>query len=128
CGPGALTSTLADRLGPGSVAAADPSESFVEACRGRLPGVEVVTASAEVFPFADERFDVVLSQLVLNFMHDPEAGVREMRRVARPGGVVASCVWDYAGEMTLLRAFWRAAREVDPERAAEADETTIFHG
>src|SRR5437588_2107736 len=41
CGPGALTSTLAD-LGPGSVAAADPSESFVEACRGRLPGVEVV--------------------------------------------------------------------------------------
>ena len=39
-------------------------------------------------------------------MQDPEAGVAEMRRVTRPGGVVAACVWDYAGEMPLLRAFW----------------------
>ena len=50
---------------------------------------------------ADDTFDAVLSQLVVNFMRDPEAGVREMARVARPGSVVASCVWDYAGEMTL---------------------------
>ena len=41
--------------------------------------------------------------------------MREMARVTRPGGVVAACVWDYAGEMTLLRAFWDAAREVDPD-------------
>ncbi len=59
-------------------------------------------------------------------MRDPEAGVREMARVTQPGGVVASCVWDYAGEMTLLRAFWDAAREVDPERAAVADEGTVM--
>jgi hypothetical protein len=39
---------------------------------------------------------------------------------------VASCVWDYAGEMTLLRAFWDAAREVDPERAAAADEGVVM--
>ena len=36
-----------------------------------------------------------------------------MARVTRPGGVVASCVWDYGDEMTLLRAFWDAACEVD---------------
>jgi hypothetical protein len=69
---------------------------------------------------------VTLSQLVVNFMPDAEAGVREMVRVTRAGGVVASCVWDYAGEMTLLRAFWDAAREVDPERAAAADEGVVM--
>ena len=61
----------------------------------------------------------VLSQLVVNFIPDAEAGVAEMMRVTRAGGVVAACVWDYAGEMTLLREFWRAAAEVAPERAAE---------
>ncbi len=67
-----------------------------------------------------------LSQLVVNFMGDAEAGVREMARVTRPGGVVASSVCDYAGEMRLLRAFWDAAREIDPERAAAADEGVVM--
>jgi ubiquinone/menaquinone biosynthesis C-methylase UbiE len=121
CGPGALAAALAERLGPAHVSAADPSEPFVQACRTRLPGVEVVVAAAEALPFPDRAFDAALSQLVVNFMDDAEAGVRELARVTRPGGVVASCVWDYAGEMTLLRAFWDAAREVDPERGAHAD-------
>jgi SAM-dependent methyltransferase len=128
CGPGALTTLLAKRLGPESVVAADPSETFVEACRRRLPGVEVASASAEALPFADGSFDVVLSQLVVNFMHDPEAGVREMRRVTRRGGAVVACVWDYAKEMTLLRTFWQVAGEVDPARAAATDESAIFRG
>ena len=126
CGPGALTAALAERLGAANVAAADPSESFAEACRARVPGVEVVVARAEALPFADREFDTALSQLVVNFMRDAEAGVGEMVRVTRPGGVVASCVWDYAGEMTLLRAFWDAAREVDPDRAALADEGAVM--
>jgi SAM-dependent methyltransferase len=126
CGPGALTAELAQRLGAASVSAAEPSEPFAQACRERLPGVEVVSAEAEALPFADGAFDATLSQLVVNFMGDAEAGVREMARVTRPGGVVASCVWDYAGEMTLLRAFWDAAREIDPERAAAADEGVVM--
>jgi SAM-dependent methyltransferase len=126
CGPGALTAALAGRLGTANVVAADPSEPFVKACRARLPGVEVVVAAAEALPFADGTFDAALSQLVVNFMRDAERGVREMARVTRPGGVVASCVWDYAGEMTLLRAFWDAAREVDPERGAAADEGVVM--
>jgi SAM-dependent methyltransferase len=126
CGPGALTAALAERLGEASVSAVDPSEPFAEACRRRSPGAEVLIASAEALPFADQAFDATLSQLVVNFMHDPEAGVREMARVTRPGGIVASCVWDYPGEMTLLRAFWDAAREVDPEGGAAADEGTVM--
>jgi SAM-dependent methyltransferase len=126
CGPGALAAELAARLGAASVRAADPSQPFVDACRARLPGVEVVLAPAEALPFADGSADAVLSQLVVNFMADPRAGVREMARVARPGGIVAACVWDYAGEMTLLRAFWDAAREVEPERGAAADEGAVM--
>jgi SAM-dependent methyltransferase len=126
CGPGALTAALEARLGTASVAAADPSASFVEACRARLPGVDAVLAGAEALPFDSGVFDAALAQLVVNFMRDAEAGVREMRRVTRAGGVVAACVWDYAGEMTLLRAFWDAAREVDPERGAAADEGAVM--
>ena len=86
----------------------------------------MVEAGAEALPFADGAFDAALAQLVVNFMRDGEAGVREMARVTRPGGIVASCVWDYGGEMTLLRAFWDAAREVDPERGAAGDEGVVM--
>jgi SAM-dependent methyltransferase len=113
CGPGALAGVLADILGAENVAAVDPSEPFVASCRRRLAGADVRVGVAESLPFEDARFDAVLSQLVLNFLDDPGAGVREMRRVARPGGVVAAAVWDYAGDMTLLRTFWDAAIAVD---------------
>ncbi len=110
CGPGALTAALVERLGAANVSGADPSEPFAEACGVRLPDVAVVVAAAESLPFADGAFDATLSQLVVNFMRDAAAGVRVMARVTRSGGIVASCVWDYAGEMTLLRAFWDAYR------------------
>jgi SAM-dependent methyltransferase len=125
CGTGALAAALASRLGAANVSGVDPSQPFAEACRRRLPGVDVVVASAEDLPFADGAFDAVLSQLVVNFMSDAGQGVREMTRVTWPGGIVASCVWDYAEEMTLLRAYWDAAREVEPDRGAEADEALM---
>jgi SAM-dependent methyltransferase len=121
CGPGALTSELVAVIGAEHVAAVDPSDSFAEACRRRLPGVHVEVASAEALPFDDAAFDHAFAQLVVNFMTDAVAGVREMRRVTRPGGTVAAAVWDYAGEMTLLRRFWDAAVSLDPS-AAERDE------
>jgi SAM-dependent methyltransferase len=126
CGPGALTEELVRRLGAGVVAAIDPSEPFVEACRRRVRGADVRAGAAEQLPFADAEFDAVLSQLVVNFMSDAPAGVREMHRVARPGGVVAAAVWDYAGEMTLLRRLWDAAARVDPEGAAAHDEGRVM--
>ncbi len=85
CGPGALSAALVGRLGAANVYAVDPSEPFVEACRERLPGVNAIVASAESLPFPDGEFDVALAQLVVNFMSDPEAGVREMARVDSRG-------------------------------------------
>jgi ubiquinone/menaquinone biosynthesis C-methylase UbiE len=121
CGPGALTTELVALLGAEHVAAIDPSIPFADACRRRLPGVAVDVASAEALPFEDAAFDHALAQLVVSFMTDPPAGVREMRRVTRRGGTVAAAVWDYAGDMTLLRRFWDAAVAVDPS-AADRDE------
>ena len=117
CGSGALVAELANRLGPENAAGLDPSESFVEAARAKAPGARVLVGSAEALPFADDEFDATLSQLVVNFLAAPERGVREMARVTRPDGVVAGCVWDYGGGMTMLRTFWEAAAALDPERA-----------
>jgi len=114
CGPGALTSELAARVGAGAVAAVDPSASFVEAARARHPGVDIHQAAAEQLPFGDDVFDRALAQLVVHFMSDPVAGLTEMARVTRPGGIVAACVWDYAGDRGPLGPFWRAARHLDP--------------
>src|ERR687898_491791 len=114
CGPGALTAELVARLGPDAVSAVDPSESFVEAARERPPGVSVQRAAAEQLPFGDEEFDATLAQLVVHFMADPVAGLREMARVTRNDGVVAACVWDHAGGTGPLSVFWEAARELDP--------------
>jgi SAM-dependent methyltransferase len=125
CGPGGLTAELAAVVGAGRVAAADPSAPFAEACRLRLPGVRVEVAAAEALPFGDAAFDHALAQLAVNFMSDPPAGVREMRRVTRPGGTVAAAVWDYAGGMTLLRAFWDAAAAEHPS-GAEHDEGRVM--
>jgi SAM-dependent methyltransferase len=117
CGSGALVAALAEALGPENVTGVDPSEPFVEATRAKVPGARVVVGSGESLPFDDGEFDATLSQLVVNFLADPEQGLAEMSRVTRPGGLVAGCVWDYAGEMTMLRAFWDAAAALDPEGA-----------
>ena len=122
CGPGALTSALVDALGPRNVSAVDPSAAYVEACRGRAPGADVRLGAAEALPFADGEFDAVLAELVVNLLDDPEAGVREMARVTRPGGVVAASVWAADG-MPLLRCFWDAAMAVSPDAVAAIGET-----
>jgi SAM-dependent methyltransferase len=121
CGPGALTRVLVDRLGADAVIAVDPSASFVEAIRTRYPGVDVRSANAEDLPFGDDVVDVALAQLVVHFMTDPVSGISEMRRVTRPGGVVAACVWDHAGGMGPLGLFWNTARELDPDVVDESD-------
>ncbi|MFL5964778.1 MAG: class I SAM-dependent methyltransferase [Gaiellaceae bacterium] len=121
CGPGALTAELVGRVGERAVSAVDPSEAFVAAAGARYPGVDVQRASAEDLPFEDDAFDVALAQLVVHFMTDPVAGLREMRRVTSSGGAVAACVWDHLGERTPLAVFWQAARELDPDARDESD-------
>jgi SAM-dependent methyltransferase len=118
CGPGGLTRELAAR--GATVAAIDPAPQFAAACAERNPGADVRVGVAEELPWADGEFDAALSSLVIGFMTDPDHGVREMARVVKPGGVVAACMWDTtAGGMTMLRIFWDAARQLDPEVEGE---------
>jgi len=116
-GTGALTAELVRR--GAEVAAADPSPPFVAALERRLPGVDVRSAAAEELPWPDESFDVALAQLVLTFMRDAPSGVAEMRRVVRPGGVVAACMWDRQG-MDMLAAIHRAQVAITPTETTEA--------
>jgi ubiquinone/menaquinone biosynthesis C-methylase UbiE len=104
-GTGALAGELVAR--GLQVAAADPSPQFVDAIRERLPQVDAHVAPAEELPWNDESFDASLAQLVVAFMRDASAGVREMRRIVRSGGTVAVCMWDRQG-MELLAAVARA--------------------
>jgi SAM-dependent methyltransferase len=113
CGPGALAAVLVERLGADAVAAIDPSPPFVEAIRSRLPGVDVRRGPAESLPYDDGTFDQALAQLVVSFMTNPVAGLAEMARVTKPGGVVTACVWDLAGGRAPISPFWRAARQLD---------------
>jgi SAM-dependent methyltransferase len=114
CGTGALTTRLVHRLGEAAVSAVDPSESFVAATRSRLPDVDIRLARAEQLPYQRGSFDITLAQLVVHFMADPVAGLREMARVTNGGGLVGACVWDHAGGTGPLSLFWEAVGELDP--------------
>ena len=123
CGTGALTSAVLELAAPRRVRGYDLSPQHVEGARAyvRDPRAEFRQADAASLPDAAHACDAAVSGLVLNFVPEPARALAEMRRVVRPGGTVAVYVWDYAGEMQLMRTFWDAAVELDPS-AAELDE------
>jgi SAM-dependent methyltransferase len=100
----------------------------VAAARTRHPGVDVRLAPAEHLPFPDGAFDAALAQLVVHFMSDPVAGLAEMARVTRIGGLVGACVWDHAGGNGPLGLFWDTARSVDPGAPDESQLPGVREG
>lgn len=125
CGTGALSQTILASAQPSGVAGVDPSEGFLAFARTRAPQAEFRVGDAQALTFEDGSFDAAVSGLVLNFVPDPAKAAGEMRRVIRPGGTAAAYVWDYAGEMQLMRRFWAAAVAVDPA-ARNLDESLRF--
>lgn len=127
CGTGALSETILDRAAPQQVVGLDPSEAFLDFARSRLrdPRVALRIGDAAALPVADGTFDAAVAGLALNFVPDPGTALAEMRRAVRPGRAVAVYVWDYAGEMQLMRRFWDAATALDPT-ARDLDEGRRF--
>ncbi|MET8846707.1 methyltransferase domain-containing protein [Amycolatopsis sp. NPDC004625] len=116
CGTGALTAAVLAAADPVEVAGVDPSEGFLAMARARVPDPRVTftVADARELPFPDDRFDVVVSGLVLNFVPDPAAAASEIRRVTAPGGRAVAYLWDLAQGMEMLRYFWDAVAELNP--------------
>jgi SAM-dependent methyltransferase len=126
CGTGALSAAILDGCSPVSVTGVEPSEGFLQKAKDQLAGrVLLRRGNAEQLPLEDGAVDVAVSGLVLNFVPDASAALREMVRVTRPGGTIAAYVWDYSGKMEMMRHFWDAAVEIDPA-AAKADEGARF--
>jgi ubiquinone/menaquinone biosynthesis C-methylase UbiE len=114
CGTGIFTELISDTCAPASVIAVDPAESQIARARKGVARMkaEFRLADAQELPFPDESFDVVASALVMNFVPDRTRAMLEMRRVARPGGLVAACVWDLAAELSPSGPLRRAMRRI----------------
>lgn len=125
CGTGALSEALL-HAAAASVVGVDLSLAFVaHASKTVAPGTgraRFEVADATRLPFDGASFDAAVSGLTLNRVSEPETMVNEMVRVLRPGGRAALYVWDYAGKMEMMRSFWDAAVELDPDRAGPLDE------
>jgi SAM-dependent methyltransferase len=126
-GTGALCEVILAVASPRHVTGVDPSEGFVSFARHKVTDNRTTfqIGDAQKLSLADGSSDATVSGLVINFIPDQAKAVTEMKRVTRPGGVVAAYVWDYAGEMQMMRHFWNAAVALDPN-AASLDEGRRF--
>lgn len=127
CGTGALTAAIASHARPARIIGIDPDAAAIDEARRTLGDRrrEFRVASAERLPVPADTMDLAVSGLVLNLVPDPARMLAEMTRIVRPGGTVAAYVWDFAGQMQVLRFFWDAAIMLDP--AAEAlDQATLY--
>ena len=95
CGPASITADLAEHVAPGRVVALDAAAGALEAARATLSErglseqVELARGDVMALPFEDASFDVVHAHQVLQHLADPVGALAEMRRVTRPGGIVA---------------------------------------
>jgi ubiquinone/menaquinone biosynthesis C-methylase UbiE len=112
-GTGALTAELVRRLGAEKVAAAEPSPDYAATLREKFPGLDVREAPAEELRWEDASFDSALGQLIVVFLNDAPGAVGELARVTRPGGVVATCMWEVEG-VEMMNALNEIRRRLTP--------------
>ncbi len=125
CGTGSLTAELVRRERASLVLGLDYSEAYVNYASRRVGGGgQFLVGDGALLPFSDGVFDRSLSQLVLHFVPEPVLAVGELRRVTRPGGMVAATVWDAGGGVIVNRLFCDTAAAVSP--GGEAFRERIF--
>jgi SAM-dependent methyltransferase len=127
CGTGALSQIILDQAAPQSLLGIDPSEGYVGHTKRAVGDqrAEFRVGDAQSLPVKDHSFDVAVAGLVINFVPDKIRAIREMARVVRRSGTAAAYVWDYAGEMQMMRRFWDAAVGLNPA-ALDKDEGRRF--
>jgi SAM-dependent methyltransferase len=127
CGTGVLSQTILEDTSPQSVRGVDASEEYLAFAREQIQDTRAafLLGDAQALPIESDAYDAVVSGLVLNFVPQPGQMLREMVRAVRKGGTVAAYVWDYAGQMQLIRFFWDAVMALDPT-AHKLDEGQRF--
>ena len=123
CGTGSLTFTIADRTKASTVVGIDPSVGYLEYARAQNshPHVSFEIGDAQKLPYDNGSFDCCISSLMIQFVSAADRAAREMARVTKKGGTVATCVWDNSGGLELAERFWDAAIAVDPGAKRTAD-------
>lgn len=119
-GTGSLSRAVLAATRHSAVTGVDPSGPYIEYARSCTSDsrARFEVGDAQALPYPDAFFDKTLALLVMNFIPDARKAAAEMRRVTKPGGVVAAAVWDYGEGMTMLRTFWDAAAALDPTAEA----------
>lgn len=128
CGTGALSAVILDKCNPDSIHGIEQTEGFVAHANATIPDdrARFSVGDAQDLDVETNSVDVVTSALMLNFVPDKQAVLKEMQRVAKTGGMISFYVWDYPGVgVGFIDAFWHAAAELD-EKAAELDEGKRF--
>lgn len=120
CGTGSLASALAKRPSIASVTGIDFSSRYIAHASQHFahPRIRFEVGDAKDLQFADDSFDHTLSCLVLQFVPEPQRAIAEMRRVTRPGGIVAAATWDTRGGVVVHRMFFDTAAVIDPNAGA----------
>jgi ubiquinone/menaquinone biosynthesis C-methylase UbiE len=125
CGNGAFTEEIISHCAPAAVTGIDPSEGQIAYARTR-PGTQQADyhiGDAQALPFGNANFDVAVMALAIAFIPDPAKAVAEMVRVARPGGLVATYMWDLPGGGLPLNPVFGALKSMDlaPPQPPSAD-------
>jgi SAM-dependent methyltransferase len=99
CGTGAFAELVLDRCAPSKVSAIDPAEDQIAYASSRPAAarIDYLVGGALVLPYGDREFNVAAMALVISFVPDPRKAIDEMVRVVKPGGTVATYIWDFAG-------------------------------
>lgn len=128
CGTGNLSQTILDIASPHAVLGIDSSERYIEFAHEQIkdPRVTFRVGDAQEVPVESASYDAAVSGLVLNFVPQPSQALKEMIRAVHVGGTVAAYVWDYAGQMQLMRYFWNTAVKLDRTTAFTLDEGQRF--
>lgn len=123
CGTGALTFAIAKSQAVSKIVAMDLSGSFLAYARSKTddPRISFELGDAQSLPFPDASVDRCLALLVVSFIPDAPKAAREMCRVTRPGGVVATAMWDNTGGNDLNQSLWEAAIPLDPNAPQDKD-------
>jgi SAM-dependent methyltransferase len=94
----------------------DPDVEMLALARETAPQADLLVGAVPALPLAPATFDAVMANFVVNHVGDPRAAVADLKRVCRPGGVVAVTIWP--SELSAINKLWsdvvEASRAVAP--------------